>query len=1043
MLGRSVVAALRRGRVALGLTALAAIVAVTVARRLELDALPDVTNNQVVVLTRAPGLTPLETEELVTRRVEAATGGLAGIDSTRSLSRYGISAVTLIFGDDVDPWGARQRVGERLATLAAELPAGVEAPEMGPLSGGLGEVYHLVLRSDRHDKAALLEMAELRLAPILRTVPGVVEVNTWGGAQRTHELRVRPSRLAAHGLTFEHVANAIRRGVGRTAGAALPVGDGQTLLGGRATPRSPEALAALPLQLHDRPRMPVGMLGDAAQGEQPRTGSATVDGGGEAVYIMAQMLRGANALDVCQRLERRLPELREALPAGASVEVLYDRAVLVRATLLTVGTNLVEGGLLVVAVLFAMLGSLRAGLLVAFVIPLSMLGALSTMVVLGVPGNLMSLGAIDFGLLVDGAVVVVEALFHDVHVDPSGPRTWRERVAGVARGASRPVFFSVFVIALVYAPIVALSGVDGRMFRPMALVVIAALLTSLVLALWVVPAACAAFIRPQDVPAAEPRTVRAARAMWRPVFRAAHARPRRVAAAAVTTLVLGGWLFVGLGSAFVPTLDEGDLVIQTERSPDISIEAAVVAAGRLERALLEEVPEVEHVVSRIGSPAVATDIMGLEQADVFVKLTPARRWAPERTRASVIEDVARVASERDPTAEIALTQPIQMRFNELLGGAVNDVTAEVFGLDLGAIRHSAEAVATAIEGVEGAVDVRVLTPADVPLVAVVPDAEAAARVGLDAADILQAVQALRVGVDVGRTFDGLVEVPLRLRLGSASLLGGPGDPVGVALPAAWIEQAQVVAPHGVVVPLSSVATIERRPTPSRISHDEGQRRVVVGFNVRGRDLGSVVADAQRAVERAVQLPPGQRLRWGGQHETLANARARMRVVLPVTLLLVLIVLVLGFGELRPALIVLSHVPFAAVGGAVALAVRGMPLSISALIGFIALSGIAVLNGVVLMSRVRTLEAGGAHGDTAVCSAAEERLRPVLTTALVAALGFVPMMLASGTGAEVQRPLATVVVGGLVTATAVTLIVLPTMYGALARWRTPGLPPEPR
>ncbi|MEY3011326.1 MAG: hypothetical protein RIT45_61, partial [Pseudomonadota bacterium] len=806
MLGHSVTAALRHGRVALGLTLALALVAVLTARHLELDALPDVTTNQVVVLTRAPGLTPVETEELVTRRVEAATGGLAGIETTRSLSRYGISAVTLVFADDVDPWRARQAVAERLTALATELPEGVEPPEMGPLSGGLGEVYHLVLRSDRHDKAALLEMAELRVAPLLRTVPAVVEVNTWGGAQRTYELRVEPARLAAHRLTLADVQSAVQRSVGRVAGAALPVGDGQTLLRGRTLPESPEALAALSIRTPTGARVRLGELGAVAQGELPRTGSATVDGRGEAVYVMVQMLSGANALELCERLEARLPELRAALPAGARIDVLYDRAVLVRATLRTVAKNLAEGGLLVVTVLFAMLGSLRAGLLVAAVIPLAMLGALATMVVLDVPGNLMSLGAVDFGLLVDGAVVVVEALFHDVHAEPeTRGLSWRDRVARVARRVSRPVFFSVLVIALVYAPIVALGGVDGRMFRPMAVVVIAALLTSLALALWAVPAAAAVMLRPRDVPHGEPMLVRGARALWKPLFRQAHRFPGLVAALALAGLVGGGWLFAGLGSAFVPTLDEGDLVVQTERSPDISIEAAAAAAGVFEAALLKEVPEVAQVVSRVGSPAVATDIMGLEQADVFVRIRPPEQWRPGKNRDAIIEDVARVAAERDPTAEVALTQPIQMRFNELLGGAVSDVTAEVYGVELDALRHSAERVARAIETVRGVVDVRVMTPPDVPLVDVLPDPDAAARHGLDVADVLDVARALRVGIDLGSTLDGLVEVPIRLRLGGTGTLGGPGDPVGVALPAGALEDARVPTPTGTLVPLSALA----------------------------------------------------------------------------------------------------------------------------------------------------------------------------------------------------------------------------------------------
>ena len=1045
MLGDLVSSAIdRRGAIMTGVVVLALAATIT-ASHLELDALPDVTTNQVLVLTTAPGLTPVEVEELVTRRVEAATGGLAGVETTRSLSRYGISSVTLVFGQDVDPWLARQIVNERLAALATELPPGVDAPALGPLSGGLGEVYHLILRSPRRDKAELLELAELRASPLLRSVRGVVEVNTWGGAQRTFELRADPERLAAAHLTLDDLATQMGDGLGRVAGAALPVGRGQALLRARSQPRSPEALGQMTIRTPDGAVLPLGSLGTLTQGELPRTGSATVDGQGEAVYIMVQMLRDANALELCERLEGRIAEVRTALPADVQVDVIYDRAVLVRATLATVAKNLAEGGLLVITVLFAMLGSLRAGILVAMVIPLSMLGALAGMVVLDLPGNLMSLGAIDFGLLVDGAVVIVEALFHDVsHQGEHGGRDlpWRERVRQVARRASRPVFFAVLVIALVYAPIVALGGVDGRMFRPMALVVILALLTSLALALAVVPAAATFWLRPKDVPAGEPLLVRALRRVWQPVFSLSLKVPALVAALALASLGLGAWLLGGAGSEFVPQLDEGDLVIQTERSPDISIESAVVAAGKLEAALRREIPEVQRVTSRVGSPAVATDIMGLEQADVFVGIAPRDGWRPGLEREALIAEVAAVVAKFDPTAEIALTQPIQMRFNELLGGAVSDVTAEVYGQELDALRHSAERMAMLLQAIPGVVDVRVLTPPDVPMLEVTPDSLAAARHGFDNAAVLQAVTALRVGIAVGSTLDGLVEVPVRLRIGASGpqMAGSAADPASSPVAGAAIEHVRLPTAQGALVPLSRIASIRRTPTPSRISHDEGQRRVVVGFNVRGTDLGGAVEAAQRAVAVAQSgadskvLDEGQRLVWGGQHATLQAARQRMAVVLPITLALVLATLILGFGATRPALLVLSHVPFAVVGGAIAMTWRGMPLSISALIGFIALSGIAVLNGVVLVSRVRELEADGLPGDRAIVLAVGERLRPVMTTALVAALGFVPMMLATGTGAEVQRPLATVVVGGLVTSTTVTLLVLPTIYAALARRR---------
>ena len=1010
-------------------TCLLTIAGVVVGSHLKFDALPDITTNQVLVLTRAPGLTPEEVERLVTRPIESALGGTPGLDEERSISRYGISSVTVVFGDDVDPYRARQLVKERLDALGGSFPPGVAAPELGPVTGGLGEIFHFTVSSPRRTGAELLELATQKIAPQLRGAAGVVEVNTWGGQQRTLEVKADAVRMAQRGLTLEDLRQAVQDATGTAAGASLPAGSAQTLLRAVALPRDASELGhALVFRRGEPNPVRLAEVADLATGELPRLGAATASGRGETVYLMAQMLRGANALEVMRRVHARMDELRRALPEDVRVEVVYDRSHLVDATLRTVFANLLEGGLLVVAVLFLMLGSFRAGLLVASAIPLSMMGATAAMVTLGIPGNLMSLGALDFGLLVDGAVVMVEAVFHGL-----APATFaglaagaaRERmrahVGRVARSAAQPVFFSVLVILLVYVPVLSLTGVDGKMFRPMALTVVFALAAALVLTLTFVPAAASLLLRPRDVPARDPLLVRAIQRGYAPLLAFTVARPRQVAVGAALLTALAVGLFVRAGSEFVPQLDEGDLVVQTTRAADISLESAVREATRLEAAVLSRVPEVTRVVSRVGSPAVATDIMGVEQADVFLGVKPRDGWRPGLTREALILAVERAIAEGAPGGEPSFTQPIQMRFNELLGGSVADVTVSVYGDDLGELRRLADRVAQVVGKERGAVDARVIAPPAVALLEVRPRPLDASRAGFTVREVLDAVQAVRTGIEVGATYDGAQRIPIVLRLGDA--------------PSAFtLADLAIPASSGGLVPLSRVADVRREAAPSLVLRQGGERRLVVGFNVRGADLGSVVGSAEKAVAAAVKPPRGYRLEWGGQYETLQAARRRLAVVIPAVLALIVAVLLLAFRRLRPALVIFMNVPFASVGGMIALGLRGMPVSISSAVGFIALSGVAVLNGVVLMSRlIRLEEEGHPPGDAAVL-AARERARPVLMTALVAALGFLPMAVATGVGAEVQRPLATVVCGGLVTSTVLTLLVLPTLYPWIAAGR---------
>jgi len=987
-------------------------IALVPALNLPLDALPDLTNNQVIVLTAAPGLSPEEVELAVSRPIEIALSGIAGLAEQRSLSRYGISSVTAVFEDEVDPWRARQMVAERLSVV--DLPDGFGAPELAPLTGGLGEIFHLTLSSSIRTPAELLELSTLRVAPLLKSVKGVVEVNSWGGAQRTLDVIAQPALLATRGLTLSDVRDALSNASGAQPAGALTSRTGQVLVRAQARPLHASDLGGAVVSSGSAGKAPVRAqdVAEIREGTALRLGAATADGGGETVYLMAQMLRDENALEVLDRIHATLPSIKSALPKDVRIKVIYDRSVLVRGTLRTVSINLLEGGSLVILVLLGFLGSWRAGLIAASVIPLSMIFATAVMSLLKMPGNLMSLGALDFGLLVDGAIVFVEGVFHAPSTEEH--ETWVDHVREIAARAARPVFFSVLVILLVYVPVLSLTGTDGKLFRPMAVTVVLALAASLVLSMTWVPALLALFLRHRDVPARPPLVVRMVDYAYPRLMARVLGRPVLVAGAAILLLVVGALTARRLGIEFTPQLDEGDLVIQTTRAPDVSLEGSISEALYLERVLKEHVPEVRGIISRIGSPAVATDIMGFEQADVFVQLAPRDQFRPGLTRDALVADMERVMKAHAPGADPSFTQPIQMRFNELLGGAVTDVAVSLYGDDLIELRKLSDAIAAAVAQVKGAEDVRVLAPPDVPMITVRPRALEAAQLGLGVRDVLDAVQALQVGLPVGQTWDGALRVPLRLLLS-----GSPRAP----------ELSGLLLPlhSGVAVPLSRVADVAESDTPGLVNRRNGQRRLVIGFNVRGADLGGVVQEAQSRAERMVPLPAGYRLEWGGQYASLTYATRRLSMIVPFVLLLIFGILFVTFRRLRPSFSVFSVVPIAAVGGVLALSLRDMPISLPAAIGFIALSGIAVMNGVVWMARALELEKNTLDPLEIARGAALERARPVLMTALVAALGFVPMMLSVGVGAEVQRPLATVVVGGLLTSTVLTLIVLPTLY----------------
>lgn len=993
---------------------------------LPIDAVPDLTPVQVQILTRAPALGPVEVEQFVTFPIEASLSGLPALRELRSVSRYGLSAVTAIFEDRTDVYRARQLVSERLARAMERIPVEYGRPFMGPLTTGLGEVYQFTLKGNGYSAMSLRTILEWDIGMRLRAVPGVVEVNIWGGEPQQFQVVVDPAKLLSFKLALRQVFEALERNNAIAGGGYIERQREQLLIRGEALATQVSDLSKI-VVAHGPGGVPIYIsdIAEVKEASALRIGAATAMGEGETVIGMVQMLAGENAQQVVERVKTRVQEIQATLPPGVTIEPYYDRTLFVSKVIRTVRNNLLEGGLLVIAVLFLFLGDLRAGLIVASAIPLSMLIAFTGMMQAGLSGNLMSLGAIDFGLLVDGSVVMIDNILRRLATKEALGRDQRLlAIQEAGREVLRPMTFAVSIIILVYVPILALTGIEGKMFRPMALTVILALAGSLLLAVTVTPLLAFWFVRATPGHE-ETRAIRILRRAYEPCLRWAMARPAWVVTPAVGLFVVSLGVSAWLGVEFAPRLDEGDMAIQVWRLPSVSLSESVRTALEVER-VLRRFPEVMQVVTRTGSPEVATDVMGVELSDVFVILKPQQEWTTASTREDLIAKMKPAILDAVPGVGLGFTQPIEMRFNELIAGTRSDLAVKIFGPDLDVLKQKAEAVARVLEKVRGAADVKVEQVAGLPLLRVIVDREQIARYGLTADEVLTLVQATRVGHVVGTVVQGSRRFDLVVRLTD-----------GVSADPAALGNLLIPTAHGELVPLSRVAAVRVDTGPAQISREHVQRRIVVECNIRGRDLGSFVTEAQRAVAQKVSVPTGYELTWGGQFEHLQEASRRLAVVVPITLLLILGILSVIFGAMRPAILIFLNVPLALSGGVLALAARGLPLSISAAIGFIARFGIAVLNGVVLVSHIRQLEAEGLPTDRAVMQGAMDRLRPVLMTALVASLGFLPMALATSMGAEVQRPLATVVIGGLMTSTALTLLVLPALYekfAALNSWK---------
>lgn len=998
---------------------------------LPIDAVPDVTNVQVQVLTTAPALAPLEVERLVTFPVEAAMAGVPDLEEVRSVSKFGLSNVTVVFEEGTDIYRARQVVQERLTEAREAIPEGYGSPEMGPIATGLGEIYQFEVRGEpacpsSEDTPDCYSPMELRtildwfVAYQLKSVPGVVEVNTFGGELQTYQVAPDPEALRAHGLSLPELFEVLEANNRNVGGAYLVRNREQVVIRGEGLVDSLRDIEEIvirasaegvPLYVHD-----VAQVGLAPM---VRQGVVTRDGRGEAVVGIVMMLLGENSRVVVENVKEEVESLRGSLPPGVTIDEFYDRDDLISRTIRTVETNLVEGGILVVAVLLLMLGNVRGGLIVAAAIPLSMLVAFTGMVRAGVSGNLMSLGAIDFGLIVDGAVVMIENVFRLMSDKRSEGKPATEIVREATTEVARPVAFAVGIIIIVYVPILTLTGVEGKMFRPMALTVMFALAGSLILALTLIPVLASLLIR-KPPRQHETWLVRRAKAAYEPLLDAALDHRMRTVALAAVLFAVGVGAAGTRGSEFIPRLDEGAIALQMWRLPSVSLDEAAEQTSRLERVLLREFPnEIETVISKTGRPEIATDPMGVEMSDVFVMLYEREDWSYD-DKDELIEAMETVINREVPAAAFGFSQPIELRVSELISGVRSDIAIQVYGDDLDELARLGDEIARAVSGVDGADDVNVEQVSGLPVLTVDVDRGALARHGVSADDALAAVEALG-GRDVGVVLEGerrfalQVRFPERVRNDEAAIAGIP-----------------VATRSGSLVPLGELVTMNTEPSAAQVSRERIQRRISVELNVRGRDIASVVEDARRVIASQVAIPPGYTLEWGGQFENLERASARLLIVVPVALLLIFVLLYGTFNAARPAILIFLNVPFAAVGGVLALTFRGLPFSISAGVGFIALFGIAVMNGVVLVTYIRKLEQE--EGLTPLRAAREAslvRMRPVLMTALVAAIGFVPMAIATGSGAEVQRPLATVVIGGLVTATLLTLFVLPTIYGWFA------------
>lgn len=1016
---------------------------------LNVDAFPDTTPVQVQINTVAPALVATEVERLITFPIELSLGGLPGLKDVRSISQFGLSQVTVTFDDGTDVYRARQTINERLTSL--EMPAGMPRPEMGPVATGLGEVFHYLLKprgspeeADRreprppgeparqeppgHSLTDLRTMQDWVIRPALRSIPGTAEINSWGGLEKQYQVRVDPSSLFRHDVTFQQVVEAVRANNLNVGGGYIDRGGDMLVVHGIARTTSVEQIGEIVITSHNGLPVCVRDVAEIAIGHEIRRGVVTADGKGEAVLGLGFMRIGENSYGVTQRIREGFQGVLPALPDDAEAVTVYDRTELVDDVISTVRQNLLDGALLVVLILYIFLGNLRAGLIAAVTIPLSMLFAFCGMYQIGLAGTLLSLGAIDFGIVVDSSVVVIENVVRRLSHAPAGAATRLERIRDAAVEVRKPTVYGQLIIMIVYIPILTLEGVEGKMFRPMALTVVLVLLGSLILSLTLTPV-LASFVLPKQISEREVLVVRIAQWIYGRILRTALASPIATLGFAASALLVAGAIALSFGSEFVPRLSEGSIVVGVRRVPGTSFDQSAAVNTRMEQALLAAFPnEISHVWSRVGEPKVNTDAGSPETTDMFVTLQPRGQWTKAATQDELVQLMERELKQFKGQV-IWFTQPIEMRINEMLTGVRADVAIKLFGEDIDALIATADRLEKLLASIPGSADLATDDVAGQPILQIRLDQDEIARYGITAASVLDVIEAIS-GKGVGEILEGQLRFPLAIRL-----------PEELRTSPETISEIMLSAPSGDRIPLSRLARIEEIRGPKLITREWGKRRISVQCNVRGRDVGSFVAEAQRRIAREIRLPQGFRIDWGGQFENMQRAQQRLTIVVPLALASIVALLYFTYRNALDTLFIFTSVPFACVGGVTAMWVRDMPLSVSAAVGFITLSGVSVLNSMVVVSALKARLAEGVPPQEAIPQAALSSLRTVLMTALVASVGFIPMATSAGTGAEVQRPLATVVIGGVISSTAMSLFVLPILYALSARLqRTPPAPP---
>ena len=994
------------------------------ATQIPLDAVPDLTNVQVQVLTNSPALGPEEVEQFITFPIENAMSGVPNVDEIRSISRFGLSAVTVTFHDGTDIYWARNQVNERLQRARENIPPGMGTPELGPIATGMSEIYQFEVRSKpgfNYSLSELRSMLDWQIAFQLRSVQGVVEVNTFGGELKTYEIQVDPAQLQNYGISFADVFKALDENNGNSGGGYIAHGAEQRLVRGQGLVTSLEDIQNIVLESRDGTPIRIKDIGEARFAPMLRQGAVTRDGDREAVIGMVMMIMGGNSRKVVEEVKEKIHTIQKTLPEGIEIDTFYDRTDLVEKTIHTVAENIGIGVLLVIVMLIVLLGDLRAGLIVAAAIPLSAMSALIAMHYAGVSANLMSLGAVDFGVIVDGAVVMIENCMRQAanHLKSNpGKKVPLHVFESSAKEVGKPILFAGLIVVIVFIPILSLQGMEGKMFRPMAFTFMTALSSALILSVTVMPVLASLFLA-RWIQQKDTLAVRGLKRLYEPCLRFSMKHPLGMFLTAIGIFAISVLLARQFGREFVPKLDEGDIAIQATRLPSVSLETSVELTKAMERCLLK-FPQVITVVSKTGRPEIANDPMGVYQTDVIVRLKPKEQWPEPISKEELVVQMRKALAREVPANSFSFTQPIELRVQELVAGVRSDIGLSLYGDDLGVLKAKGDEIVQALLRVEGAADVAAQQIAGLSYCGVSVRRDALARYGINAREVLDAVACVG-GKVVGQVFEGQRRFPMQVRL-------APEWRTDVEK----LSQLKVEDASGRQIPISQLAEIKINDGPVEISRDSIRRRLLISCNVQGRDLGGFVAEAQRVVDQSVELPPNYILHWGGQFANLREATERLAIAVPVALLLIFSLLYVTFNSVSLALLIYLNVPIAATGGILALWARGMPFSISAGVGFIALFGIAVMNGVVLIEHIRHLRHQNLSPFDAVVQGALDRLRPVFMTAACGALGFIPMAISSSSGAEVQRPLATVVIGGLITSTVLTLLVLPSIY----RWFEP-------